>query len=91
MPRAAPLPTVSAALETLDYPISKRDAIARVGRVEILAAPDVRVELGDLLRGVPGDVLRDRRTTAAAVDTRWHGVVRNLAAVERAERAAVRH
>lgn len=82
--------TVTAALLTLQYPITKQEAIRRVGSWEVPYAADVRLPLANLLQGVPVDTFRDAGAAAAAVDRRWGHMAKNLEAVERAEREAQR-
>lgn len=78
---------VTAALGTLEFPITKEEAISRIGSWEVPAG-DSRVELADLIRGVPAERFRDVRAATAAVDHRYDRLARNLEAVEDAERRA---
>ena len=79
--------TVTAAMGTLQFPITKEEAISRIGSWEIPAA-GTHVQLADLIRGVPAERFRDMRAATAAVDHRYDRVARNLEAINEAERLA---
>ncbi|HEX2021387.1 MAG TPA: hypothetical protein VHH36_01635 [Candidatus Thermoplasmatota archaeon] len=81
---------VTAALGTLDFPISKREAIRKVGDWSIPVASDLKVPLGNILRGVPEDDFADVSQAANAVDRHWGRIAQSLHEVEKAEKRAKR-
>lgn len=78
---------VTAALGTLAYPVTKQEAIARVGGWQIPYDRETKVPLADLLAGVPVDQFTDVSQAARVVDQHWGRLARNLEAVEQAERS----
>lgn len=81
-----PSTLAGAALGTFRFPLTKAEAIARVGDRTIPYSPDIRVPLADLVRGLPARTLQDSAAATAALDRRWAGIARSLAAVEAAEK-----
>lgn len=89
MPHKSSL-ALSAALGSLEFPITKEAAIARIGDRTIPTDHGVAVSLADLLRGVAEREFEDYLHAARLVDERWSRLARNLAAVEAAEAGAAR-
>lgn len=75
------------ALGSLPYPISKQEAIRRLGEAEF-PYDDLRVPLANLLRGVPVDDFPDEKAAQRAVGERWTRLARMLEEVSRAERGS---
>lgn len=75
------------ALGALPYPITKQEAIRRVGE-QAFPYEDLRVPLADVLRGVHAERFPDAKAAQRAVDERWSRLARMLDEVSRAERAA---
>jgi hypothetical protein len=80
---------VTAALGTLSYPITKQEAIAKVGDWKIPYSADMRLPLGHMLKGIPEDHFADVSQATAVVDKHWGRIAQNLEAIEKAERAQI--
>lgn len=85
-PRAARIVNAHAVVEkefaSLQFPIPKQQAIARVGDAPL--GEDLC--LADILRGLPEKAFHDPFKAARAADQRLDAILRAVEAVERAER-----
>jgi hypothetical protein len=93
MPRPEPdhlaaTATLTRALSELHFPVTKREAIRRVGERAVPLTPGATVQLGEILEGLSESAFHDFGSAAKAADLNWRRVARSLAEIESAERLA---
>lgn len=74
---------VAEKLTALQYPITKQQLIAVVGRQEISYDRETKALLAEIVQGVPQTRFRDARQAAEAVDARWTRIAQALRDVEK--------
>lgn len=76
---------VTAALGTLPYPVTKHEAIARVGDWQVPLDKDTSVSLADILNGISADQFENVGQASRVVDQQWGRIARTLEDVARAQ------
>lgn len=74
---------IAAALEGIEFPITKQDLILRLGSARVEVDDEVGAPIAELVKGVPTTRFDDFWTAHRAVDERWNRIAKALAEVER--------
>lgn len=70
--------SMTAAFATLPYPVTKQQAVEKLGDWKVPLAEGERVPLRKLLEGMPEEEFSDPTQAVRAVDQHWGRMVANL-------------
>lgn len=77
---------IAAALQGVEFPITKRELIERLGSASLRFDEETRAPLAELVRGIPVGSFVDAAQAEHAVNARWFRISKALAAVDAVER-----
>lgn len=76
---------VAQALSRVEFPITKQELIVKLGDARLFYDAETVAPMADVVRGLAATRFSNVVEARRMVDQRWARLVRNLAAVERAE------